>query len=64
VYLGKEATLKNLLRDAEEFKMTKLCGKIRREMTGQIETPLAESRYQAEPDAPLGEEPNIAYSST
>jgi hypothetical protein len=55
VYLGKEATLNNLLRDAEEFKMMKLYGKIRREMAGQIETPTAKPGNQAGPNAPIVE---------
>ena len=40
VYLGEEVTLQNLLRDAKEFEIIKLYEKIRRQMAGQMETPL------------------------
>lgn len=52
IYLGSDATLKNLLRDAEDFGFKTLCGKIRGEMAGQPTVISTQPRSQVESKTP------------
>lgn len=51
-YLSKEATLKNLLRDATDFGLKNLVAKIEQEMANQLESSQGKERQKALDDDP------------